>query len=227
MSAGYSLVQTARLVAALRWACGRLSEIVGAWASDAAGSGVQPGGGDSADAGAADAGAAAAAVDSADAGAAAAAVDSADAGAAAAAVDMTVLSRRLAAHRSVFDGLQPDSERLASWRHAAPADPLLAEALDEIAALPGALERLFVAREVLVPELLGACREICAHAAPHCDAALASAASSLRHDLGRGGRHAAAAADAVPSSAAAAAERRLSAAGGLVGRSLLRPDSWA
>ena len=215
MSAGYSLVQTARLVAALRWACGRLSEIVGAWASDAAGSGVQPGGGDSADAGAADAGAAAAAV------------DSADAGAAAAAVDMTVLSRRLAAHRSVFDGLQPDSERLASWRHAAPADPLLAEALDEIAALPGALERLFVAREVLVPELLGACREICAHAAPHCDAALASAASSLRHDLGRGGRHAAAAADAVPSSAAAAAERRLSAAGGLVGRSLLRPDSWA
>ena len=201
MSAGYSLVQTARLVAALRWACGRLSEIVGAWASDAAaslGSGAQPGGG-----------------------------DSADAGAAAAAVDMTVLSRRLAAHRSVLDGLQPDSERLASWRHAAPADPLLAEALDEIAALPGALERLFVAREVLVPELLGACREICAHAAPHCDEALASAASSLRHDLGRGGRHAAAAADAVPSSSAAAAESRLSAAGGLVGRSVLRPDSWA
>ena len=215
MSAGYSLVQTARLVAALRWACGRLSEIVGAWASDAAGSGVQPGGGDSADAGAADAGAAAAAV------------DSADAGVAAAAVDMTVLSRRLAAHRSVFDGLQPDSERLASWRQAAPADPLLAEALDEIAALPGALERFSVAREVLVPELLGAYREICAHAAPHCDAALASAASSLRHDLGRGGRHAAASADAVPSSAAAAAERRLSAAGGLVGRSVLRPDSWA
>ena len=206
MSAGYSLVQTARLVAALRWACGRLSEIVGAWASDAAaslGSGAQPGGGDSADAGAA------------------------DAGAAEAAVDMTVLSRRLAAHRGVLDGLQPDSERLASWRHAAPADPLLAEALDEIAALPGALERLSVAREVLVPELLGAYREICAHAAPHCDAALASAASSLRHDLGRGGRHAAASADAVPSSAAAAAERRLSAAGGLVGRSLLRPDNWA
>ena len=201
MSAGYSLVQTARLVAALRWACGRLSEIVGAWASGAAaslGSGAPPGGG-----------------------------DSADAGAAAAAVDMTVLSRRLAAHRSVLDGLQPDSERLASWRHAAPADPLLAEALDEIAALPGALERLSVAREVLVPELLGAYREICAHAAPHCDAALASAASSLRHDLGRGGRHAAASADALPSSSAAAAERRLSAAGGLVGRSLLRPDSWA
>ena len=221
MSAGYSLVQTARLVAALRWACGRLSEIVGAWASDAAaaaGSGAQPGGGDSADAGAADAGAA-------DAGAADA--GAADAGAAAAAVDMTVLSRRLAAHRSVLDGLQPDSERLASWRHAAPADPLLAEALDEIAALPGALERLSVAREVLVPELLGAYREICAHAAPHCDAALASAASSLRHDLGRGGRHAAASADAVPSSAAAAAERRLSAAGGLVGRSVLRPASWA
>ena len=202
MSAGYSLVQTARLVAALRWACGRLSEIVGAWASDAAaslGSGAQPGGGG----------------------------DSADAGAAAAAVDMTALSRRLAAHRGVLDGLQPDSERLASWRQAAPADPLLAEALDEIAALPGALERLSVAREVLVPELLGAYREICAHAAPHCDAALASAASSLRHDLGRGGRHAAASADALPSSAAAAAERRLSAAGGLVGRSLLRPDSWA
>ena len=201
MSAGYSLVQTARLVAALRWACGRLSEIVGAWASDAAaslGSGAQPSGGDSADAGAAEA-----------------------------AVDMTVLSRRLAAHRGVLDGLQPDSERLASWRQAAPADPLLAEALDEIAALPGPMERFSVAREVLVPELLGAYREICAHAAPHCDAAFASAASSLRHDLGRGGRHAAASADAVPSSAAAAAERRLSAAGGLVGRSVLRPDIWA
>ena len=201
MSAGYSAVQTARLVAALRWACGRLSEIVGAWASDGAAgamSGAQPGGG-----------------------------DSADVGAAAAAVDMTALSRRLAAHRDVLDGLQPDSERLATWRQAAPADPLLAEAIDEIAALQGPMERLWLVREVLVPELLGAYREICAHAAPHCDAALSSAASSLRHDLGHGGRHAAASAGALPSSAAAAAERRLSAAGGLVGRSLLRPDSWA
>ena len=211
MNAGYSAVQTARLVAALRWACGRLSEIVGAWATEAAaaaGGGAPTGGGDQPDR---------------------SGRESFDVhlAAAAAAVEMTVLSRRLAAHRDVLDGLQPDSERLASWRLAAPADPSLADALDEIAALQGPLERRGVAREVLVPQLAGACQEICEHAAPHCDAALASAAGSLSHDLDRGRVGGAARADAASSSAAASAERRLLAAGGLVGSSLLCPDSWA
>ena len=209
MSAGYSAVQTARLVSALRWACGRLSEIVDAWATEAAAAaagGARTVGGNQPDRSGG---------------------DPVDAGAAAAAVEMTVLSGRLAAHRDVLDGLQPDSERLASWRQAAPADPSLAEALDEIAALLGPLERLGVAREVLVPQLLGVCQEVCEHAAPHCDAALASAAGSLNHDLegGRVGR--AAPADAASSRAAASAERSLLAEGGLVGSSLLRPDSWA
>ena len=215
MNAGYSAVQTARLVAALRWACGRLSEIVGAWATEAAaaaGGGAQTGGGDQPDR---------SGRDSDDVQFAAAAA------AAAAAVEMTVLSRRLAAHRDVLDGLQPDSERLASWRLAAPADPSLADALDQIAALQGPLERRGVAREVLVPQLLGAYQEIREHAAPHCDAALASAAGSLSHDLDRGRVGGAARADAASSSAAASAERGLLAAGGLVGSSLLRPDSWA
>ena len=213
MNAGYSAVQTARLVAALRWACGRLSEIVGAWATEAAAAavgGAQTGGGDQPDR---------------------SGRDSADVhvAAAAAAVEMTVLSRRLAAHRDVLDGMQPDSERLASWRLAAPADPSLADALDQIAALQGPLERRGVAREVLVPQLLGAYQEIREHAAPHCDAALASAAGSLGHDLDRdrGRVSGAALADAASSSAAASAERGLLAAGGLVGSSLLRPDSWA
>ena len=211
MNAGYSAVQTARLVAALRWACGRLSEIVGAWATEAAAAavgGAQTGGGDQPDR---------------------SGRDSADVHVFAAAVEMTVLSRRLAAHRDVLDGLQPDSERLASWRLAAPADPSLADALDQIAALQGPLERRGVAREVLVPELLGAYQEIREHAAPHCDAALASAAGSLSHDLDRdlGRVSDAALADAASSSAAASAERGLLAAGGLVGSSLLRPDSWA
>ena len=200
MSPGYSAVQTARLVSALRWACGRLSDIVDAWATEAAaaaeGAQAQDG---SADAGAADA---------------------------AAAVEMVVLSRRLASHRSVLDGLQPDSERLASWRQAAPADASLAAALDEIAALEGALEQLAVARDVLVPQLLGAYQEIGAHAAPHCDGALAAAASSLGHDLGRGGYRTAEPADALPTGAAEAAKRGLSTAGGLVGRSLLCPAGW-
>ena len=213
MNSGYSAVQTARLVAALRWACGRLSEIVGVWATEAAaaaGGGAQTGGGDQPDR---------------------AGRESVDVhvAAAAAAVEMTVLSRRLAAHRDVLDGLQPDSERLASWRLAAPADPSLADALDQIAALQGPLERRGVAREVLVPQLLGAYEEIREHAAPHCDAALASAAGSLIHDLDRdrGRVSGAALADAASSSAAASAERGLLAAGGLVGSSLLRPDSWA
>ena len=36
MSRGYSVAQTARLVCALRWVCGRLSEILEAWAAEAA-----------------------------------------------------------------------------------------------------------------------------------------------------------------------------------------------
>ena len=211
MNSGYSAVQTARLVSALRWACGRLSEIAETWAAEAAAAaagGAQTVGGDQLDR---------------------SGRDCADAhvAAAAAAVELTVLSRRLAAHRGVLDGLQPDSERLTSWRLAAPADPLPADALDEIAALQGPLERCGVARKVLVPQLLGAYQEICEHAAPHCDAALASAAGSLGHDLDRGRVGGAAPADAASSSAAASAERSLLAAGGLVGSSLLRPASWA
>ena len=193
MSAGYSAVQTAGLVSALRWACGRLSEILAVWAGDAAAAG----------------------------------------GNHQAAVGLSVLGRRLASHRQALDGLQPDSELLAQWRQPAPGDASLAEALDEIAALDGAAERLAVAREVLVPQLLGAYRDVCEHAAPHCDAALASTADSLHRDLGGdlggglgGGRTAGILEGAAPTGAAAEAERGLSAVGGLVARSLVRPDGW-
>ena len=151
--------------------------------------------------------------------AAQAAVAPEHAGAAAA---MSELSRRLAAHRETLDRLQPDSELMAAWRQAAPADPAQAEALDEIAGLAGPSERVAVAWRVIVPQLAHVYGEILEHAAPHCDAALASTARALRQDLDR---EAASAGVAQPE-AVEAADRVLTAAGGIVDPSLLRPVDW-
>lgn len=181
---GYSVAQTARLVSALRWACGRLSEILGVWAQEAATAGAPH---------------------------------------AVASVRLTVLSRRFAAHREALDVLQPDSVLMAGWRQAAPADQALAAALDEMATMEGPLERLAVAETVIVPALAGVYREIGEHAAPHCDAALASAARALRHDLDRG----TAAAGSGQPGAVGAAHGVLAAAGGLVGPDVLTPGEWA
>lgn len=183
MSRGYSVAQTARLVCALRWACGRLAEMLDGWAAQAA----QAGGCHAEAAG-----------------------------------RLAELGRRLASHRETLDGLQPDSELMALWRQAAPADPALAEALDEIAGLAGPLERLAVAEEVFVPELSGAYRQIGEHAAPHCDAALASVAQALEHDLDREDSSV----GVAQPGAVGAAATVLSAAGGIVGPSLLRPGGW-
>ena len=133
---------------------------------------------------------------------------------------MWELSRRLASHREALDGLQPDSELMAPWRQAAPSDVSLVAALDEIAASEGSAERLDIARKVLVPQLLRVCAEIREHAAPHCDAALASVVRALRHDFDRGD----APAGVGSPGAVEAAAGVLSAAGGLVERSLLRPE---
>ena len=187
MSRGYSVAQTARLVCGLRWVCGRLSEVLGVWAQEAAAAGAPH---------------------------------------AVASVRLAVLSRRLAAHRETLDGLQPDSQLMASWREAAPADPALAAALDTIAATEGPSERLAVAVAVFVPQLSGVYEQIGEHAAPHCDAALASAAGSLRHDLD-GEAAAAGAGQLSAAEAVEAADRVLSAAGGIVGPYVLMPDDWA
>ena len=178
---GYSVAQTARLVCSLRWVCGRLSEILEAWATEAAASDV---------------------------------------------VELRGLSRRLASHRERIDGLQPDSELMASWRQAAPADRALAAALDEIAELETPADRLEVVAQVIVPQLAGACREIVGQAAPHCDAALASAVQALLDDLDRASERMAASGGTVRPGAAEEAERALSAVGGIVGPSLLRPEGW-
>ncbi len=191
MSRGYSVAQTARLVCALRWACGRLAEMLEGWAAQAAGA----------------------------------------PGHAEVAAPLSELSRRLASHREAFDGLQPDSELMAPWRQAAPADGSLAAALDEIAASEGSVERLDIAREVLVPELRRVYAEIREHAAPHCDGALISTAGSLGSDLDRRAAPAGAtqsgaveaAAGVAQSGAIEAAAGVLFAAGGIVERSLLRP----
>lgn len=180
MSTGYSALQTARLVSALRWACGRSSEILGVWAGQAAAAGGHD----------------------------------------EAAVGLTVLSRRLASHRQVLDGLQPDSERLAEWRQPVPADASLVDALDEIAATEGLSERLAVAEEVFAPQLAGVYEQIGEHAAPHCDAALASAARLLRHDLDR---ETTSAGTGQPGGVEAA-QRALSGAGGIVEPDVLRPE---
>ena len=184
MRRGYSVAQTARLVCGLRWACGRLSEVLGVWAQEAATAGAPH---------------------------------------AVASVRLTVLSRRFAAHREALDVLQPDSVLMAGWRQAAPADQALAAALDEMAAMEGPLERLAVAEAVVVPALAGVYERIGEHAAPHCDAALASAARALRHDLDR---ETAAAGTGQPG-AVGAAHGVLAAAGGLVGPDVLTPGEWA
>ena len=183
MSRGYSVAQTARLVCALRWTCGRLSEMLEGWAAEAA---------------------------------------EAEGRQAEASVHLAAKGRRLASHQETLDGLQPDSELMAAWRQAAPADPALAEALDEIAGLEGPSERLAVAEEVLVPELAGAYRQISEHAASHCDGALASVARALEHDLGREDSSVGVAQPGAVETAASV----LSAAGGIVGPSRLRPSDW-
>lgn len=153
---------------------------------------------------------------------AAAAPENADA-----AVSMSELSCRLASHRESLDRLQPDSELMASWKQEAPADPSLTATLEEIAALEGSLERLDVARSVIVPHLLDAYLQIGERAAPHCDAALASAARSLGYDLERDPRDGRAApGGAAQQPVVDEAERMLSAVGGIVGPLLLQPDGW-
>ena len=184
MSRGYSVAQTARLVCGLRWACGRLSEILGVWAQEAATDGAPH---------------------------------------AVASVHLAVLSRRFAAHREALDVLQPDSQLMAPWREAAPADPALVAVLDTIAATEGPSERLAVAVEVFVPQLSGVYEQIGEHAAPHCDGALASAARALRHDLDGG----TAAAGTGQLGAVEAARRVLAAAGDLVGPDVLTPEEWS
>ena len=187
MSRGYSVAQTARLVCALRWSCGRLSEVLEAWAAQAAG-----------------------------------APDHAEA-----AATMWELSRRLASHREILDGLQPSSELMAPWRQAAPADVALVAALDEIAGLEGSAERVDVARKVLVPQLLRVYAEICEQAAPHCDGTLISVAGSIGFDLDREHRSGGAPSEGAEGRGAVnEAEQALAAVGGIVGPSVLRPDGW-
>lgn len=189
MTHGYTVIGTARLVSALRWATGRLSEIVGAWAADAASQDPET------------------------------------------AVWLTALSRRLGSHCEALAEHQPDSERLAAYRGAQPPGTAVEAAVDEIGAVVPAAERFAVARRVLAPQIRDAYAEVCAHGAPHCDAALASTAEMLRCDLQRhcdatdrcNGESAPASGRAGPGDSVAGAERRLRAAGGIVPRSLLRP----
>lgn len=182
-SRGYSVEQTARLVAALRWVTSRLADIVDSWARDA--------------------------------------VDEAPE----AAVWLTALSGRLRWHCRALEQHQPDSVLLARYREASPPGEPLAATLDGLAELEGDAARTAVARQVLIPALAAVCAGVQAHAAPHCDSALASAVAMLCDDLGR---HAEAN-ESVRSLAVggtevvAAAERRLAAVGGILPGSLARP----
>lgn len=217
MSLGYSVAQTARLVSGLRWVCGRLSEMLQAWAQRAAASC----GGSGVDGGHERPGQAAASPGT----------------EAEAAVRLAELGRRLAWHRETLDGLQPDSVRLAAWHQASPAGDALVAALDEVEATEGSVERLDVALTVFVPQLTDVYGQIGQHAAPHCDAALAAVASRLLHDLQKSVDPGAAgqaieeareelSAVGARSEAAESAERVLAAAGGLVAAAMVRPETW-
>ena len=181
---GYTAEQTARLVAGLRWTTGRLADIVGSWARDAADSTPE------------------------------------------ATAWLTALSRRLRWHREVLEDHQPDSVLLAPHREASPPSASLEAAFDGLAALDDDAARVAVAHRVLIPGLAAVCAGVQAQAAPHCDAALASAAAMLDDDL----RRHAEAGDALSglaaggADAAEAVERRLAAAGGILPDSLVRPS---
>ncbi len=202
-SYGYSLGQTARLVCSLRWLCSRLSEMFESWAAQAATAAAETD--DSADA----------------------AANDADAAGKAVALELRQLGRRLGDHRAVLNGLQPDSERLAPWREAAPAHPALIAALDTIAATTDSSQRLDIALELLVPQLRNAYGQICERAANHSDGALITTAETFRSELqrhyriGRAGRS-----DEQRSSAVTEAERTLAAAGGLIPSEVLCSPDW-
>lgn len=219
MSRGYSAEQTARLVSALRWTCGRLRDIVAAWASQAASEAVTG------------------------------SVEGGSDHAASAAVRLTVLQRRLEAHGAALDGLQPDSVLLAPHQIPAPGEPALVAALDEIAAHEDHSDRQSVAETVFAAELADVCTAIMGHAASHCDAALSSTARVMRDDLWHfiaadasaypSDRVSAAAPErsehlraedraAAPTTddVASAALRRLREAGGIVSAQLTRPDTF-
>lgn len=194
---GYTAVQTARLVSAVRWALGRLFEITGAWATDTA---------------------------EADAAAAGGAAAGAEADAAAeTAVWLATLSRLLGAHREAFDQLQPDSVLLAEHRRAAPASLDIESALTELAdAASDWPQRLAAAQRALIPETERACAEIERTGAAHCDAALMRAARAARADL-ECHRAGCPSPGVSVDGLTARAESLIAAVGGIVPAALLRP----
>ncbi len=219
---GYSLEQAARLVCALRWVCGRLSEMFEIWAAQAAteAAGDNSGNADRADnaGSAAEDGRADSAGDAASAGNAASAV----------ALELRQLGRRLADHRAVLDGLQPDSERLAPWRRAAPSNPSLDGALGEIEASGDSSQRLGIALDLILPQLLDAYERIRERAAGHSDGALITAAATLGAEL-RGQRLVGGAGQNEREqlrSVVGSAERILASAGGLIPAESLCPQDW-
>ena len=162
---GYTVVQTAQLVAAMRWLTERLFEITGAWAVEVAAASSD---GDSIDsaAGFGDVGA------------------DAPTDVAAVAVWLAAVSRCLGSHREALDELQPDSVLLDIYRVPAPPSAVVCAALDEVSAASlGWLERTEMVLNVFLSELMEVCDEIERVAAPHCDGALIRVVRKLRLDL--------------------------------------------
>lgn len=199
MSRGYSVAQAARLVSALRWTCTRLSDMFAAWAGEAAAAAGE---------------------------APEAAVPGGAAEPAEAAASLWALSRRLASHREALDALQPDSERMATWRPPTAADVSVAAMLDGIAETRGASARLDIACDVLVPQLRRCYATVCEHAAPHCDGALHSTTAALGFDLDLGRRPVGRRDEAPGRRGVDEAHEALVAAGGLIEPSVLQPGDW-
>ena len=162
---GYTIVQTAQLVSAMRWLTARLFEITGVWAADAAvafgGSAAIPVGVGVGEAGADEV------------------VD-----ASAVAVWLAAVSRCLGSHLEVLDGLQPDSVFLDVYCAPTPPAAAIGDALDEVFSdHMGWARRVEIILDVFLPKLMEVCDGIERVAAPHCDGALIRAARKLRLDL--------------------------------------------
>ena len=141
-----------------------------------------------------------------------------------AAVTLHEASRRLAAHRDVLDGLQPDSELMAPWRQPAPSDDASQAALEQIAQTQGSGGRVVAAQD-LARQLHVAYVQIVEHAAGHCDGALAAAARRLAADIATASASESQTAVAATTSSASAPVRQPTAAVGAAEGSASAPAS--
>lgn len=101
------------------------------------------------------------------------------------AVSLATSSRHLGWHAGDLEELLPDSVLLEETAVSAPHTADVADAIDAVRAIPGAVERLAVAHRVLLPRVAARCVTVERASAHHGDAPLARVLSFLLADLRR------------------------------------------